>query len=185
MDVTIPCPCPTGDGTPRHESDTVTLRDTLDFHQATTITKAVQFIDNDDPGSRAAEVLATLSEFYVLVGVERWTLRDVSNKPVPVNKGEIRKAILDRPEIASLVADVADDLYSEAILLPLARKAASSSSPSPTETPTSPTPHGGRPRHPKPSKRSSITTIPTDATEATSSSLDGVSSSSLKSESAA
>ena len=185
MEVTIPCPCPEKDGEPRHESDTVTLRDKLDFHQATTITKAVQFIDNDDPGSRAAEVLATLSEFYVLVGVERWTLRDISNKPVPVNKVEIRKAILERPDIAAVVADAADDLYSEAILLPLALKAASSSPPSQTESPTSPTPAGGQPKRPKRSKPSSISTIPTGVTEATSSSLDGVSSSSLNSESAA
>lgn len=190
MEVQIPCPCPEKDGVPRHESDTVWLFDKLDFHRATTITKAVAFIDNDDPGSRPAEVLATLSEHYVLQGVERWTLRDAANKPVEVTKGAIRRNILDRPDIAALVVEAADGLYSEAVLLPLVDRASRSSPPSPTDGSTShdrptPRPAGSSPRRPRPSKRSSISTIPTDDTETTSSQLDGVSSFSPSSESAA
>ena len=185
MEVTIPCPCPEKDGEPRHESDIVYLRDVLDFHRATTITKAVAFIDTDDEGTRAAEVLATLSEFYVLMGVERWTLRDASNKPLEVSKANIRKFILDRPRVASKVVEAADELYSEAILLPLVERASSSSQPSQTEPPTSAKPRGEQPKRPRPLKPSSTSTIPTDGTGTTSGSLVGDSSFSQNSESAA
>ena len=184
MEVTIPCPCPEKGGEPRHESDTVWLHDQLDFHQSMTITKSVQFIDEDDPDSRGAEVLAKLSEFYILVGIERWTLRDASNKPIEVTKGAIRKYILSRPDIASKVEPVADNLYREVILLPLLEAASISSQPSPTDDSTSPTPHGPTPQ-PKRSKRSSISTIPTDAIGTASSSLAGDFKSSPSTESAA
>ena len=184
MDVTIPCPCPPKDDGPRHESDTVTLRARLDFHQATSITNGVNFIDNDDEKSRAAEVLAVLTEGYVLHGIEKWTLRDVSNKPVELKKSNIRRFILDRPDIYPAVVEAADGLYNEAVLLPLVARASSSTPTSPTTASTSPK-RGGGPRRPGPSKRSSITTIQTGGTEMTSSSLAVDSSSSQTSESAA
>jgi len=186
MDVHIACVCPPkGDDLRHPDGDTVTLRDVLDFHRATTITKAISLVDNDDESSRAAEILATLSEFYVLMGVERWTLRDVSNKPIPVGNSEVRTYLLNRPEVAAIVVEAADDLYNKAILLPLLARASTSSPPSQTTEPTSAKPDGEPPKRPRPSKRSSISTIPTVATATTSSSLDGVSSSSLNSESAA
>ena len=185
MDVTIPCPCPEKDGAPRHESDTVTLRDTLDFHRSTSIIKATAFIESDDPDSRAAEVLAVLSEGYVLHGVERWTLRDAQNKPLEVSKANIRKVLLNRPDIYPDVVEAADNLYSEAILLPLASRASSSSPPSQTDTPTSPTRGGGQPKRPRQSKRSLTSITQTDGIETTSSSLVIASNSSQSSESAA
>ena len=185
MDVTIPCPCPPKDDGPRHDSDTITLRDVLDFHRATSITNGTQFIDNDDPQSRAAEVLAALSEGYVLHGIERWTLRDVSNKPIEVTKANIRKYILNRPDIYPPVVEAADGLYHEAVLLPLVARASNSSPSSPTDEPTSPKPDGEQQKRPKQSKRSSISTIPTGGTETASSSLVGDSSFSQSSESAA
>ena len=180
MDVTIPCPCP---GTP-HESDTVTLFDKLDFHRATSITNMTAFIDNDDDKSRAAEVLAALSEGYLLHGIERWTLRD--GKPVPVTKAAIRHYILDRPDIYPAVVEAADSVYHEVVLLPLVARASRSSPTSPTTASTS-AKRGAASRRPKssPSKPSSITTIPTGDTETTSSSLVIDSSTSQKSESAA
>ena len=184
MDVTIPCPCPPKDDGPRHESDTVTLRDVLDFHRATSITNGTQFIDNDDPDSRAAEVLAALSEGYVLHGIERWTLRDASNKPLEPSKSAIRKYILNRPDIYPPVVEAADGLYHEAVLLPLVARASNSSPTSSTTGSTSPK-RGGGAKRPGPSKRSSISTIPTGDTEMTSSSLVGDSSSLQTSESAA
>jgi hypothetical protein len=185
MDVTIPCPCPKVNGRLRHESDKVTLRNKLDFRQATTITKSVQFIDNDDEQSRAAEVLATLSEYYILVGIERWTIRDAANKPVPVTKNAIRQTILDRPAVYAPIEVAADKLYQEVILLPLVEAASSSSQPSPTEPPMSPRLDGEQPKRPKRSKQSSISTIPTAATVTTSSSPDGDSNSSQSSVTAA
>ena len=185
MEVTIPCPCPQKDGEPRHESDTVTLFDKLDFHRATTITKAIQFIESDDERTRSAEILATLSEFYVLMGVERWTLRDASNKPVEVTQTAIRANVLERGDIAALVVEAADGLYNEAVLLPLVARASNSSPPSPTESPTSARRAGSPPKNPRPSKPSSISTIPTDGTETTSGPLAGDSSFSQNSETAA
>ena len=156
--------------------ETVVLRDRLDFLQATTITKAVALIDNDDPATRAPRVLATLSEFYVLMGVESWTLKDDRGRPLEVTSRAIRENLLTRPDVGVLV-EAADELYQEQILLPLLARASSSSPRSPINGSTSRTPRGAkRPR--KPSKPSSITTIPTDDTAETSSSPDGAYSSS-------
>ena len=156
---------------------TVTLFDRLDFHRATVITKAIGFIENTDPVTRPAEVLATLSEFYVLYGVESWSLKDA------VNTANIRKHLLSHPEVG-IVVDAADSLYQEQILLPLLARASNSSEPSQTEGPTSPTPSGSK-RSRKPSKPSSISTIPTADTAETSPSPDGAYSSSQSLELAA
>ena len=156
--------------------ETVVLRDRLDFLQATTITKAVAFIDNDDPETRPALVLATLSEFYVLMGVESWSLKDERGRPLPVTTKAIREHLLTRPDVGILV-EAADELYQEQILLPLLTRASSSSPRSQTNGSTSPTPRGAkRPR--KPSRPSSITPIRTDDTGETSSPPDGAYSSS-------
>jgi len=155
--------------------ETIVLRDRLDFLQATTITKAIAFIDNDDPQTRPALVLATLSEFYVLMGVESWTLTS-GGKPLPVTTANIRTYLLTRPDVG-IVVDAADELYQEQILLPLLARAGSSSPRSQTGTSTSRTPRGAK-RPPKPSKRSSISTIPMDSTGETSPEPDGAYSSS-------
>lgn len=156
---------------------TVTLYDRLDFHRATTVTKAVAFIEQEDPAIRPAEVLATLSEFYVLMGVESWTLG------YPVTAANIRAHLLTHAEVG-LVVEAADALYQEQILLPLLARARNSSPPSQTDASTSRTPRGAkRPR--KHSQPSSISTIQTDATVTSSSRLDGDSSFLPKSESAA
>ena len=186
MDVHIACICePTDDG-PRHpDGDTVTLRDKLDFFRATAIRKGLSFVESDDDeGGRAAEVLARLTEGYLLFGIERWTVVDGKGKTLPVGHSAIRARLLENPTAAGIVADAADELYQEAILLPLVARASTSSPPSPTNGSTSPPTVLSRKR-PKPSKRSSTSTSPTAATEATSSSLVGVSNSSLNSESAA
>ena len=178
MEVKIPCVCGKHDA-----EDTVWLADVLGFHQATTITKAVELISADDPQSRGAEVLATLSEYYLLVGIERWTLRDAQGKPLEVTKGNIRSRILSNPTAAGQLVEVADGLYQEAILLPLVARASTSSQPSRTDEPTSPTPRGTR--RPKPLKPSSTFTTQTGDIETTSASLAGDSSFSPSSESAA
>jgi len=156
---------------------TVTLYDRLDFHRATTVTKAVAFIEEEDPAIRPAAVLATLSEFYVLMGVESWTLA------YPVTTANIRAHLLTHKEIGAVV-EAADELYQEQILLPLLARAQSSSPPSQTVASTSRTPRGAK-RPPKHSKPSSISTIPTEGTVTTSSPLAGDSSFSPSSESAA
>ena len=156
---------------------TVTLFDRLDFNRATTVTKAIAFIDNDDAESRAARVLATLSEYYVLMGVQSWTY------PEDVTTTNIRKRLLEHPEVG-IVVEAADELYQEQILLPLLARASSSSPPSQTDASTSPTPPGAkRPR--KHSKPSLTSITPMDDTGTTSSRLVGDFSYSPNSESAA
>ena len=175
MEVKIKCVCPG-----QHGQDTITFYDRLDFKRAMIIGKALTFIEATDPIARGAEVLATLSEFYLLYGVESWTLVGSDRKRLAVNPESVRSELLTHPDVDTLV-EAADNQYQEQILLPLARRAASSSRPGPTTESTSPTPPPTPPKTRKPSRRSSISTIPTAGTEVTSSSLDGVSNSLPKS----
>ena len=176
MDVSIECRCPG-----EHGQDVITFFDRLDFDRATTIGKATLFIENNDPETRPAEVLAVLSKNYLYYGIQAWTLVGPDRKKLAINPASVRSQLLDHPDVSELI-EAADNQYSEQVLLPLVRKAASSSRPSPTGEPTSPTPLRS-PR--KPSRRSSTSTSPTAGTEMTSSSLDGVSNSLQSSESAA
>jgi hypothetical protein len=196
MDVTIDCICPE---TP-HESDTVTLRDRLDFRSASTILKAVQLMGAGDEDVDTAEILALLTENYLIYGIEAWTLVDAKRKPVPVGKAAIRE-VLFPSAAAMVVADAADELYSEQVMVPLVARAARLSRPSPTDeltspknddsesqTPTSPEENSTSSSSPTPRKRSrpsSISTIPTASTAVTTSSLDGDSNTSQNSTSAA
>lgn len=178
MDVSIECRCP-GD----HGQDTITFYDRLDFHRATTIGKALAFIENDDPVTRPAEVLAVLTEYYLLYGIESWTLVGPDRKKLAVNPAAIRSQLLEHPDIG-LLADAADEQYQEQILLPLVKRAARSSPDGQTDGSTSPTPSRKASTR-KRSSRSSISSIPTAATSVTSSSLDIDSKPSQSSESAA
>ena len=87
MKVAIPCPCPPkATGEPRHAEDSVTFRDRLDFRGGMVIRKAITMLKVDDPDSGAAEVLAAMSEHYMLEGIESWTLQDAKGKPVEASK---------------------------------------------------------------------------------------------------
>ena len=183
--VAIACPCPAKDGEPRHESDEVTLRERLGFVEASAIRNRIAIRRQQaDEDIESDEILAVLTEGYIIHGVESWTLEDADGKPLPVTRANVRACILDRWEIASVVADAADEAYSEAVMLPLLRAALTSSQPTPTEGSTSPSPATGT-RDPRPLKPSSISTTPTDATETTSGSPAGGSRSSRSSRSAA
>jgi hypothetical protein len=177
MDVTIPCPCP---GTP-HETDTVTLRESLDFRGATTARNAVMLLQAQDDEASIAEILAVLTEQYVLLGVTGWTLV-ADGKPLPVSRANLRDHLLTHDEAATLVADAADELYAGAVMRPLLARARTSSPATPTTEPMFPT-SGGEP--PTPSSPSSISTIPTAVTGTTSPAPDGDSNSSPSSASAA
>ena len=188
MSVQIPCLCPPkADGTARHEQDEVTLRETLDFRQATAIRNAIAFAKADDPDISPADLLAILTEGYVLHGVESWTLQGLDDKGrpfnLPVTKPAIREKLLSDPLLAEGIGDAADGLYAEAILLPLLNRALASSPPTPTVESTSA--RNGRSKPPKPSKPSSTTTIQTGGTAKITALPGGVSSSSPSSASAA
>lgn len=190
MDVPIRCVCPPkADGSPRHEGDTVTLRDTLGFVATQTARNAIHLARSDarEQGVDldAAYALALLTEQYLMLGVTAWTLVDEKGKAVPVGRATVR-AFLEDPDaddVVSLVSDEADGLYAEKVMLPLLAAAASSSRPTPTVS-TSPTPGNGKAPSSR-SSRSSISTIPTAGTGTTSRRRGGDSSSSRSSASVA
>jgi hypothetical protein len=186
MRVDIDCVCPTrAAGEPRHPAgDTVTLRETLDFRSVTAIRHGISFLENDGTDAYTAEVLAVLTEGYVLHGIESWSLLDEKGKPLAVSRAAIREHILTRVDVASVLGDAADELYGEKVLLPLLVRASKSSLPTPTAPSTS-RPKDSQARRPKPSKPSSITTTPTVVTVTTTGSPVGDSSFSPSSESAA
>ena len=185
MKVTIPCPCPAKpDGAARHESDTVTLRDKLDFKQATAVRNGVAYAKLDDPGISSAEIMAVLTEGYILHGIESWSLVDDKGKALPASKPEIRERLLADPFSAEAIGDAADGLYGPAVLLPLVQRALASSQPSPTAGSTSAR-NSGRPKPPKPSKPSSISTTGTAGTATITSLRGGGSNSSPSSATAA
>lgn len=165
MDVPIECPCP---GKPhRKTGDTVTLKDKLTFREATTVRKYLQNVKrHEDENLLDAEYSATLSEGYLLVGVESWTLTNGDTQPIPVSPESIREHLLELPVAASIVADQADNLYAEYVLLPLLARASKSSPPRQTNGSTYQKSGSTRKRK-TPSKRSSISTTRTAGTAKT------------------
>ena len=185
----IDCRCPTRDGSVRHpDGDTVNLRETLDFRTANTLHKSIQLyrheLSEDGATASVPEVLAMLTEGYVLYGIESWSLTDEDNKPLPVTKGNIERRILTDITTAERIGDAADELYAEKVMLPLLQRESSSSPPLPTDESTS-APTDSPPEHPTPSRPSLITTSQTADIEPTTTSLDGDSSLSQSSTSAA
>lgn len=181
MKVEIPCIC---EGRKHDKGDTVVLRDRLDFRTAIALRNTVAVLYAEEPDADIADVMAVLTDGYLTRGIESWTLRSKDGKPVPVSRATIRDVLMVHQEVAESVGDVADDLYSPVVMLPLLRKASESLPATPTDDSTSP-PTGPSTTHQKPSKRSSTSTSLTVVTETTSASLDGGSSLSPSSESAA
>ena len=180
MNIECLCP-PKATGEVRHPAgDEITLRERLDFRAALTARNTMVLLKEEDPDVSSAEILAALTETYLVLGIESWSLVDAKGKPVPASKAAIRELLLTKPDIAMEVGDAADALYSAAVILPLLARARNSSRPTPTNGSTSVT-TPSLPKPPKRSRRSSITTIPTAATVTTSPSPAGDSSSSLSS----
>lgn len=177
---TVECLCPPkSTGEVRHpDGDTITLREKLDFRSALTARNVFVLLKSEDPDVSTGEIMATLTETYLLLGIESWSVLALDEKgkvkPLEVSKAAIREVLLTNQEAAMTVGDEADTLYSEAVIAPLVARALNSSPSTSTNGSTSAT-NGSAPRTPKPSKRSSTTTTPTDATARTSSSLAGAS----------
>lgn len=161
MDVTIGCVCPPVGGQRPHESDTVTLRETLDFRTAALARKSISWLKTEDPDAGVPDMLAMLSEFYLLNCIEAWSLRD-RGKPIEPTRANIRAYLLADQEAAFTVADEADRIYAPLVILPLASRASTSSPPTPTAEPTSATKPIGRKS--TPSKPSSTASTPMAAT---------------------
>jgi hypothetical protein len=182
MDVQIKCICPAKDGEPRHPSDTVTLRDRLDYRSVTTIRKSMETVWYEDKAVQLAERLAVCTEFYMLMGISSWTLEDERGKPVPVSHSAIREMLFESSEVVR-VSEVAEEAYNRVVLLPLMEGASISSPPRQTDELTSPKSEPTTP--PKPSKPSSISTTRTGDIETITSLPVGGSSSSQSKASAA
>jgi hypothetical protein len=177
MNVKIDCVCPRkADGSKRHDQDTITLRDKLGFHEATSIRNQLKFMKSDDPDISHGEILAAMTEHYLIFGVETWTLVDDKGKRVPVSRAAIREFLefIDF-ESAMTLTDAADDLYAPLVLLPLAARASRSLPPTPTDGSIFQR-NGSSPKPRKPSKPSSTTTSLMADTAPITVSLDGDSS---------
>lgn len=175
MNVEVPCLCPP-DGSRHPEGDTVRLRETLGFREAVTMQKSVSTLrlEVEDPSS--AEILAALTEAYVLYGITDWSVLDERGKPLPCTRANITARLLSNLDAAMTVADQADDLYQAVVLLPLLKAGLKSSETSQTTDSTSPS-TSSPPAPPTPLKRSSTTRSRTADTETTSESPDGGSNS--------
>ena len=183
MDIRCVCP-PKANGEPRHDHDTVTLKERMDFRSSIAIRNALALEAADGGELDMADILAILTERFVRYGIEAWSIVDDKGKPVPVSQESIGRLILTDIELATDIGDEADERYREAVMLPLIQRGQRFSPSSPTTAPTSaPTTRSNGPR--KRSSRSSITSIPTDVTVTTSDLHDGDFSSSPKNESAA
>ncbi len=159
MNVDIACICP---GTP-HRGDTVTLMDPLPFGKAEVIRKSIRWMKDQDPTASVPEILAMLTEAYLLHCIGSWTVVDAKGKPVPVSKAAVTDLLLPNTEAAMAVADAADSLYSVTVVLPLVARASTSSPSSPTDGSTSVTNGTGK-RHPRRSRPSLISTSGTAGT---------------------
>jgi len=120
------CRCP---GAP-HASDTVTLRarpnTTMRFALLQAINEA-----SDDTNILTGEMVS----LYLRLGPVAWNISNGNGSPVPIE--DLADTLgLDREII---VANRASDLYTEAILGPLAPSASNSPEPTPKEPSTSPT----------------------------------------------
>ena len=168
MNVEIPCVCPPlSTGAPRHQVDTVQLHDKLGFRAALTVRNTIIVIKNQDAVASIAEILAALTEVYLLEGIEWWSIVDQRNKAVEVNRETVRAFLDEHPEESMTIGNAADDLYQEQVLGPLVRQASKQSQPTPTASSTSVT-TGSAPKRPKPSRRSSTSITPMDGTTTTS-----------------
>ncbi len=164
----IDCVCPQRpDGSARHpDGDTVTLRPKLDFRSALHARNTVILLRQEGVED-VAEILASLTEVYLRVGIESWTLVDAKGKAVPVSRDAVRDFMAAHPDEATTIGDEADELYSEAVISPLVARASTSSPPTPTNGSTSAT-NGSSQTPRKRSKPSLTTTTRTDGTGTTS-----------------
>jgi hypothetical protein len=151
----------------------------MDFRSSIAIRNALA-LESGGEDVDMADVLAILTERFVIYGIQSWTVVDEKNQPVPVNRQTITELILSDIDLATEIGDVADGRYREATMLPLIRAGSKPSPSMPTSDSTSVATTRSTRRRTRAS-RSSITAIPTADTAMTSDSPDGDYSSSPKS----
>lgn len=175
MKVVVDCLCPVKQ---KHAQDTIVLVDKVPFRQAVAIRNEVGMLYLEEPGAGLPDFLGVLQEAYLHHCIESWTLRDKAG-PIPPNRENIDRCLLSNVAVAMDVADKADDLYRESVMLPLVTRALSSSQGLPTAVTTSRTTEQSTPT-PTPLRPSSTSTTRTADTAEISSSPGGVSKLSQK-----
>jgi hypothetical protein len=153
----VACPCP---GTP-HDGDTVYLRPEPGLAGGILIQR--KFVNLSVGGSERDEVFASLIETYVRHGVDSATFTDADGETL--DREAAIELILSKFSLGKVVADKADDLYSNELLDPLVAGVSKSSRTSRTSGSTS-AKRRSSPKRPKPLKSSSTPTSPTGDTAA-------------------
>jgi hypothetical protein len=160
----VACFCPGN-----HETDTVTLKETLGFRELATARMVIRWAREADSTAGVPEVMGALLEFYLRHTIASWSCVDEKGKPLPVTPANVDRLLIENPAAADQaleIGELANDRYSIGIVGPLVREASRSSRPSPITRSTSRTKGSSTPI-PRPSKRSSISTIPTADTAKT------------------
>lgn len=85
-----------------------------------------------------ADYMGVLGSLYLHLGIVRWTFVTAEGKPEPITPENIER-LLPWNDGGADVAEAADELYGEAIFLPLARRLSKALEPGPTATSTSAT----------------------------------------------
>lgn len=175
MDVDIRCICPPrADGKPRHDKDTVKLKEKLTFDDLAIYLAQAQVAAGD-----TVEMLAGLKKRHLYIGIEAWSLVDAKGYALPVDRETIDDVLMPNLDVALYLANMADNEYMPVVLPLLTRGTASwrpgqtedSTPPTSSEAGESPTPtpadqsnQSSSGKSPKPSKRSSTTSTPTAVT---------------------
>jgi hypothetical protein len=126
------CLCP---GTPHADGDSVYLRPKLGLHDGVYAQRKI--ISAMEGKADSDEVIATLMDVYCRKGVVAWTLVDEAGKSLEVTPEAIEAALLSDFSIGHLVAEMADSLYSPALIDPLRIPVVKSLPPMPTNGSTS------------------------------------------------
>jgi len=170
------CLCPNPDRHPQGE--TLYFKDDIGFRELAAVDRAVALARQFENVEDDAEIWARVSEFYLLHFIERWTVTDKAGEVIPSNVANVRHYLIERhPLVALDMADRADELYSDAVFVPLVSRERPSPPPGPidgsvlpdtsrTNEQDAPLVTGGDGKRAR-SRRSSITTIPTVATAPT------------------
>ena len=159
--VSVACPCP---GTPHADGDSVFLYPKLGLQGGVMAERKVrEMAGTADPD----RILAVLTDIFVQFGVADWTFVDDKGKPVEVTPDSLKRLLLDDWQLARLVADKADELYTAAVLDPLTKRRSAASPQSSTGGPTPPSQPSGPKRQKRP-KPSSTSTTQTGVTATTS-----------------
>jgi len=142
------CRCP---GTPHGDGDWVELRPSPTIDIGSAVYAAVANV-GDDP----VQLQVEMTRAFLRFGIVAWSFTDELGAPVPIQPrrpefGDVISRLLPFSDGGFLVADRADDLYSEEVLRPLMTRLSQMRSPAGrTVGSTSPTPL----TLPKPAKRS-------------------------------